>query len=455
MAILVLGINHKTASVTLRGKLSFNQNKIIQALGQLNQQDIAKSAVILSTCNRTEIYLHNKEISPNEDTEINQNWVKRTIDFFINFHQVDKIELQNCLYVEQNIKAIDHLMSVACGLDSLILGEPQILGQVKQAFQYSLDFYKENNLAISTELSRLFEKTFQTAKRVRTETNIGGSAVSVAFAATQLARQIFDDIAKLNILLVGAGETIELVARYLMQNGAQNICIANRTVAHAHELTLRLQQQDQHGNEVKNHKNLNAEIMALTDLDRGVARADLIISSTGSDYCLIDLEMVENALKIRRNKPILIVDIAIPRDVAEEVGDLDAIYYYSVDDLKFIIDQNLEQRKIASVEAKKIIEEEAKGYFSWLKIHQSSNLIKTYRQEAENNRQDLLEKARIMLQSGNDPLAVLEQFSNRLMNKLIHPPTQIMHHMVKNNDVKGLQNISKILKIKDLDEIKH
>lgn len=437
MAILVLGINHKTATVALREKVAFNDEKRQIALQQL-QSELAESAVIVSTCNRTEVYLHNRQISPIEQSEQNQQWITAIKLWFAQLHQLTTEELEQALYLQQNQQCVIHLMRVACGLDSLILGEPQILGQVKQAYQFSENFYQQNHSAISTELSRLFQKTFSTAKRVRTETEIGGNAVSVAYAACSLARQIFDSFKRLRILLVGAGETIELVSRHLFQHGAKHIMIANRTIANAQALAERVGGQ--------------MDILSLDQLQEGLNLADIVISSTGSSNILISKEMVQNAQKQRRFDPILIIDIAVPRDVEESVSQLDAVYHYSVDDLQNIIQHNMQQRENAAEAAENIIQEECADFFLWLKLHQSSSLIKNYRQQAEQIRLELLDKAIISLQQGADSEKVLQELSYKLMNRLLHAPTQVMQELVKSGETKGLQLFSKSLGLEEKDK---
>ena len=387
MAILVLGINHKTASVELREKVAFSDEKRLSALQQIQQQQLAESAVILSTCNRTELYLHNRQISPQEELSQNQQWLEQIIDWFTTLHGLNQQLLRDNLYLAQNSAATRHLMRVACGLDSLILGEPQILGQVKQAYQASDEFYQQQQQHLSGEFSRLFQKSFSTAKRVRSETDIGGSAVSVAYAATSLAKQIFDSLKPLTILLVGAGETIELVSRYLFQQGAEKIIIANRTLSRAQLLSERVGEM---------------ELLSLDELQQGLNRADIVITSTASEQPLISVEMVKIAQKQRKNRSMLIVDIAVPRDVEEKVSDIDSVYHYSVDDLQNIIQHNLAQRQKASEQAEQIIQQESRDFFEWLKLHQSSNLIRKYRDQAEQTRQELLSKALTALAQGQD-----------------------------------------------------
>lgn len=429
MTILVLGINHKTASVALREKVAFSEEKRQQALSQIEQSALADSAVILSTCNRTEVYFHNKAISPQDD----EQWQQQCINWLSEIHQLDKKELNHSLYVKQNQFATQHLMRVACGLDSLVLGEPQILGQVKQAYQFSEEYYQQHQKTISGQLSRLFQKTFSTAKRVRTETRIGENAISVAYTACTLARQIFDSLRQLNILLVGAGETIELVARHLLRHGVKSLTIANRTLARAEQLVEKLDSSQK------------IKVISLAQLQDGLDQADIVISSTGSPHCLISAEMVRNAQKKRCYNPMLIVDIAVPRDVEEGACDVESVYHYTVDDLQNIIQRNLTQREQASAEAEQIIEEENQAFFEWLKVRQFSDLIRRYREEAEHTRQEMLEKALSALQQGESAEQILQELSYKLMNKLIHTPTQAMQAMVKSGNAQGLRAFSKEL----------
>ncbi|WP_101774823.1 glutamyl-tRNA reductase [Pasteurella oralis] len=431
MTILVLGVNHKTASVAVREKVAFSDEKRVDALQLIQRHKLANSAVILSTCNRTEVYLHNKHIAPQQA----QNWTHNCIQWFADIHQLPLNELANCIYSQQNQQAALHLMHVACGLDSLILGEPQILGQVKQAYQISEQYYQQLAQPLSSELSRLFQKTFSTAKRVRTETNIGGSAVSVAYAACNLARQIFESLRQLNVLLVGAGETIELACRHLLRHGVKNIMIANRTLARAQQLVEKLDSTD------------NIQILSLSELQDGLNQADIVISSTGSPNILINQEMVKLAQKARCYLPMLLVDIAVPRDIEESVGQLESIYHYTVDDLQHIIQRNLTERQKAAEQAKSIIQQECEDFFEWLKVHQFSNLIRSYRDNAEDIRQQLLEKSLTALAQGEDAEAVLQELSHKLTNKLLHSPTQVMSSMVKTGNANGLALFSSTLKI--------
>ena len=429
MTLLVLGINHKTASVSVREKVAFSNEKRELALQQIYHQNLAEGAVILSTCNRTEVYFHHRQISPQEC----EKWLHNAEKWFADIHQLSLAELNPSIYTYQNQQAANHLMRVACGLDSLILGEPQILGQVKQAFQITEDYYQAANLLLSTELSRLFQKTFSTAKRVRTETNIGESAVSVAYAACSLARQIFESLRNLNILLVGAGETIELVSRHLLRHGVKKLMIANRTRERAVQLVEKLATETQ------------IDVFGLDELQYALHQADIVISSTGSPNVLITQDMVKQSQKVRHYAPILLVDIAVPRDIDETVAELDSVYHYTVDDLQDIIQRNLNQRELASEQAQEIISQECHDFFEWLKVHQFSNLIKYYRQDAERIRQELLEKAQLSLQNGELAEDILQELSYKLMNKLIHVPTQTMQAMMKSSNAEGLHAFSNAL----------
>ena len=429
MTLLVLGINHKTASVSVREKVAFSNEKRELALQQIYRQNLAEGAVILSTCNRTEVYFHHRQISPHEC----EKWLHNAAQWFADIHQLSLAELNPSIYTYQNQQAANHLMRVACGLDSLILGEPQILGQVKQAFQITEDYYQSANLPLSTELSRLFQKTFSTAKRVRTETNIGESAVSVAYAACSLARQIFESLRNLNILLVGAGETIELVSRHLLRHGVKKLMIANRTRERAVQLVEKLATETQ------------IDVFGLDELQYALHQADIVISSTGSPNVLITQDMVKQSQEVRHYAPMLLVDIAVPRDIDETVAELDSVYHYTVDNLQDIIQRNLNQRELASEQAQEIISQECHDFFEWLKVHQFSNLIKYYRQDAERIRQELLEKAQLSLQNGELAEDILQELSYKLMNKLIHVPTQTMQAMMKSSNAEGLHAFSNAL----------
>lgn len=417
MTLLALGINHKTAPVALREKVSFSPDIMGDALNNLLQQPAVRGGVVLSTCNRTELYLSMEE---------NENNHEQLIRWLCQYHQIDAIELQKSVYWHQDNQAVSHLMRVASGLDSLVLGEPQILGQVKKAFSDS-----QNYQSLSSELERLFQKSFSVAKRVRTETQIGANAVSVAFAACTLARQIFESLSSLTILLVGAGETIELVARHLREHQVKKIIIANRTKERAKRLA----------NEV------DAQVITLTEIDEQLAQADIVISSTASPLPIIGKGMVERALKKRRNQPMLIVDIAVPRDIEQDVEKLDNVYLYSVDDLEAIIQHNREQRQAAAIQAEHIVQQESVQFMDWLRAQGAIGSIREYRDSAEALRAEMTEKAIGMIQNGADAEKVIQQLSHQLMNRLIHTPTKSLQQAASDGDIERLNLLRESLGI--------
>ncbi|WP_041525806.1 glutamyl-tRNA reductase [Pantoea sp. At-9b] len=409
MTLLALGINHKTAPVALRERVSFTPDTLDQALSSLLSQPMVQSGVVLSTCNRTELYL-----SVEQQADLQEKLVRWLCDY----HQLREEDVRKSLYWHQDNAAVSHLMRVASGLDSLVLGEPQILGQVKKAFADS-----QRGQALSSELERMFQKTFSVAKRVRTETEIGASAVSVAFAACSLARQIFESLSTVNVLLVGAGETIELVARHLREHHVQKLMIANRTRERAQLLA----------------DEVGAEVIGLADIDSRLADADIIISSTASPLPIIGKGMVERALKARRNQPMLLVDIAVPRDVEPEVGKLANAYLYSVDDLQAIIEQNMAQRKAAAVQAESIVVQESGEFMAWLRAQSAVDTIREYRSQADDVRLELQEKALAALRQGADAEKVLQELAHKLTNRLIHAPTKSLQQAARDGDSERLQ----------------
>lgn len=418
MSLFAIGINHNTAPLELREKVAFGPGKLQKALLELGQKEQVRSSVIISTCNRTEIYCAAKASSKNH-----------IIDWLSEFHQVDPNHLRPSIYVHEEQAAIRHLMRVSCGLDSLVLGEPQILGQVKQAFSDS----RELNV-IDSAMDKLFQKTFSVAKRVRTETDIGSSAVSVAYAACTLAKHIFESLEQATVLLVGAGETIELVAKHLASNGCSKMIVANRT----RERALSMAQA------------FNAEVISLQDIPDHLAKADIVISSTASPLPIIGKGMVESAIKKRRHQPMLFVDIAVPRDIEAQVGDISDVYLYTVDDLQSIIDSNLKQRKVEAIQAEAIVSEESAAFMSWLRSLQAVDSIREYREQSNQSREALLAKSLQALSSGGDAEKILHELSHKLMNKLIHAPTKAMQTAAEQGEPAKLAIIRQSLGLEDL-----
>ncbi|MBN3062835.1 glutamyl-tRNA reductase [Pectobacterium quasiaquaticum] len=409
MTLLALGINHKTAPVSLRERVVFSPDKLGVALDSLLQQPLVQGGVVLSTCNRTELYL-------SVDEQENQR--EQLIRWLCEYHQLRPEDVNGSLYWHQDNAAVSHLMRVASGLDSLVLGEPQILGQVKKAFAES-----QRGHSLSSELERLFQKSFTVAKRVRTETDIGASAVSVAFAACTLARQIFESLADVTVLLVGAGETIDLVARYLREHKVQKMVIANRTRERAQALAAEV----------------GADVITLAELDEQLVQADIVISSTASTLPIIGKGMMERTLKARRNQPMLMVDIAVPRDIEPEVGKLPNVYLYSVDDLHAIIQHNLAQRKAAAVQAESIVQQESSDFMAWLRAQSAVETIRDYRAQADELRAEMTAKALAAIQQGNDVEAVIQELTHRLTNRLIHAPTKSLQQAARDGDQNRLQ----------------
>ena len=391
MSLLSFGINHKTAPIAVREQVAFASDQVEHALHLLTADAAVLGAAILSTCNRTELYLSLDEEEPKIDV----------LAWLADFHQVTDRELAPHVYAHTDQVAVRHVLRVASGLDSLILGEPQILGQMKTAYTAA-----RATGSIDTLLDRLFQHTFAVAKQVRTDTTIGNSPVSVAFAAVSLARQIFSTFAEHTALLIGAGETIELAARHLRQNGIGRLVIANRTLERAHLLA----------------SELGGYAIALDEIQDHLAEADIVISSTASPQPILGKGVVEHAIKVRRHRPMFMVDIAVPRDIAPEVGDLPDIYLYTVDDLRDVIQENLRSRQEAAIQAEEIIDVQVAAFMGWMQSLQGVATICACRAQAEGLRDLELKRAQRMLAAGRDPNEVLHLFARALTNKFLHRP---------------------------------
>jgi len=394
MPLLVIGLNHTTAPVSIRERLTFGPDIIVAALRSLTELASVREAVVLSTCNRTEVYCHAEDSDPGAD-ELTRDWLAR-------FHGLSVEDIAPYLYTHTGRQAIGHLLSVASGLDSLVLGEPQILGQVKNAFQTARDAGRTGKM-----LTRLFQHAFSTAKQVRTDTAIGDSPVSVAFAAVSLARQIFADLSEQTAMLIGAGETVELAARHLVQNGIGRIIVANRTIARAQELA----------------EQFDAYAIGLTEIPSHLADADIVIASTASPVPIIGKGTVESALKRRRHRPMFMVDIAVPRDIEAEVADLEDVYHYTVDDLDEVIQGNLRSRQEAAGQAQEIIQFQVDEFLAWMRSLDAVGLIQDYRRQAGDIRDEVLAKALRMVECGKTSEQALTFLAQTLTNKLLHTPS--------------------------------
>jgi glutamyl-tRNA reductase len=394
MALLAVGLNHKTAPVQIRERVAFAPDQLPDTLRNLVAQANIREAAILSTCNRTEMLC----CVDTADSEIIIEWLRQHREFSAN-------ELNPYMYIHPEQSAVRHMLRVASGLDSLVLGEPQILGQLKDAYSTAKDAG-----TVGTQLSKLFEYTFSVAKQVRTDTAIGASPVSVAFSAVSLSKQIFSDLSQHTALLIGAGETIELAARHLKESGIKRLIIANRTVARAEALV----------------KELEGYAITLGEIPAHLAEADIVISSTASQLPILGKGAVERAIKIRKHQPILMVDIAVPRDIEEEVGELDDVYLYTVDDLQEIIDEGLRSRQEAALQAEEIIDTQVTHFMGWLRSLDAVSTIRNYRGKIDVIREAELDKAKRMLAQGNDPEKVLTQLARGLTNKIAHTPSAQM-----------------------------
>lgn len=391
MAFLALGINHKTASVEVRERVAFTPESQVDALQQLCRITGSREAAILSTCNRSELYLEQELLETDE-----------VLRWLADYHRLNLSELRACAYVHADENAVQHMMRVASGLDSMVLGEPQILGQMKSAFAVA-----QEAGTIGPLLGRLFQATFSTAKSVRTDTAIGENPVSVAFAAVSLAKQIFSDLHRSQALLIGAGETITLVARHLHEQGIKRIVVANRTLERAGLLA----------------EQFGAHAVLLADIPQELISSDIVISSTASQLPILGKGAVESALKQRRHKPIFMVDIAVPRDIEPEVGELDDVYLYSVDDLHEVVTENLKNRQGAAEVAEQLVVAGASDFMQRLRERAAVDVVKACRQQAEDLRDEELARALRLLSNGTSAEEVLAQLARGLTNKLMHTPS--------------------------------
>ena len=401
MALLTLGLNHNTAPVALREKLAFPTKEAIgTALSDLrgHLKSLAPEAAILSTCNRTEIYC--KTDAPDEAGQALTEWIGR-------HRGVDgEGNLAEHLYLLPNQGAVRHAFRVASGLDSMVLGEPQILGQMKTAARVAQD----SNM-LGSHLHQLFQRSFSVAKEVRTQTAIGAQSVSMSAASVRLGEQIFENLADCSVLLIGAGEMIELCAAHWAPH-PRRMVIANRTLERARPLAERF----------------GATTMALADLPQQLENFDVVISCTASSLPIIGLGMVERSVRQRRHRPVLMIDLAVPRDIEDEVSRLDDVFLYTVDDLREVVDAGLEGRRLAVAEAESIIDTQVNAFMNWMVQRQSVPLIQELHARSDVVRQQEVERARKMLAKGEDPAVVLEALSRALTAKFMHGPTTLLSH---------------------------
>ena len=392
MTLFALGLNHQTAPLDVRERVVFDIDRLRGALGEI-KRGFANEAAILSTCNRTELYF-----SAEQPTS--------TAAWLAQFHRIDPGELAPYLYTLPREQAVRHAFRVASGLDSMVLGEPQILGQFKDAVRVA-----ESAGTLGTVLHKLFQHSFAVAKEVRSSTQIGANSVSMAAAAVKLAARIFPTLHEQNVLCIGAGEMIELCATHFAAQNPARLTVANRTLERAQALAHRF----------------NGRAMELRDLGAHLAEHDIVVSCTASSLPILGKGMVERALKVRRHRPMFMVDLAVPRDIEPEVRELDDVFLYTVDDLQGIVQDSLDARRSAVEQAEAIIETQVGQFMHWMAAREGVPLIRRLREQAEQARQHEVERALKLLHRGDDPKQVLEALSHGLANKLMHAPTQTLN----------------------------
>ena len=423
--LVVVGVNHDSASVELRERIAFAPEKVHESLGALIRDTQLSEAVILSTCNRTELY----GVLPDNVDGVSAS--DQVADWLAAHHELDINQLSPSVYRNHGVAAASHLVRVAAGLNSMVLGEPQIFGQMKSAFAVA-----QEAGAVGFHLNLIFSEAFRIAKKVRTDTAIGENPVSVAYAAVDLARQIFSDMERSTALLLGAGETIELVARHLRDAGVSKLIIANRTLERAEQLAAQF----------------DAEAILLADVTERLPDADIVISSTGSQLPILGKGAIEEAVKARRWRPMLMIDLAVPRDIEPQVVEIPDIYLYTVDDMREVIEENLRLRASEASKADEIVASGIEVLKDGLLERQSADVVKTYRDSALALQQAELDKALKMLEKGADPEEVLVRLARALTNKLIHAPTAGLRQLAKEGGKRDVSKMAAMLGLTDFDD---
>jgi glutamyl-tRNA reductase len=409
MQLFTIGVNHTTAPISIRENVAFTDANLRHALSDLTAQHAAEAA-ILSTCNRTEIYVQSNS------SEFIINWLA-------NYHKLEIGKVQPYIYTLSNENAVKHAFRVASGLDSMVLGEPQILGQFKQSVKIAQDAG-----TLGTLLHKLFQRTFEVAKEVRTNTDIGGSSISMAAAAVKLAQRIFGDISQQKVLFIGAGEMIELCADHFAAQKPKSMTVANRSLDRGTELA----------------EKIGGNAILLNDLPARLNEFDIVITSTASQLPIVGLGMVERAIQKRKHRPMFMVDLAVPRDIEPEVAELDDVFLYTVDDLAQVVNDGMENRQAAALDAETIVTARVETFMQWLAKRDAVPTIKALRDQAEVTRQTELEKALKLIQKGESPEKVLETLSNALTNKFLHAPSHALNQAHGDEHAK-LENILKQL----------
>jgi glutamyl-tRNA reductase len=414
MPLVVVGINHRTAPVEVRERVVFEPERIPAALLELRGLPTVHESVIVSTCNRTELYC----VTAGSRKRELGDWLQR-------YHGVGAT-IEQSLYHHDDHGAVQHAFAVASGLDSMVLGEPQILGQLKDAYRIAHDCGTTGPV-----LNHLFQCAFSVAKRVRTETKIGANAVSVASAAVAMARTVFASFENRTMLLVGAGETIALAARHFQADGLRRMIIANRSIERAQELATEL-----HGFAIH-----------LDDIADHLHEADIVVASTAAPGTIVTRTMAEHALRVRKRKPMLMIDLAVPRDIDADVAELEDIYLFTIDDLQTVVNENLAGRRQAAREASDLIQSEVERFTHSLRTRDAAPLIRRLRAEADRTRQQTLDQALQMIAHGKGQDEVLQFLANTLTNRLIHAPSQQLRDAAESGDGEVLDTIARIYRL--------
>ena len=414
MQLYTIGINHNTAPIAIRENVAFSDDNLRHALGDLTAQN-AVEAAILSTCNRTEIYVQSHTPEP-------------IVDWLASYHKLQLAHIQPYTYTLAHDAAVKHAFRVASGLDSMVLGEPQILGQFKQSVKIA-----QEAGTLGTNLHKLFQRTFEVAKEVRTNTDIGGSSISMAAAAVKLAQRIFGDIKGQAVLFIGAGEMIELCADHFAAQKPKSMTVANRTLERGAELA----------------EKIGGKAILLNDLPARLADFDIVITSTASQLPIVGLGMVERAVKARKHRPMFMVYLAVPRDIEPEVAQLDDVFLYTVDDLAQVVSDGMENRQAAALDAETIVQARVESFMQWLKKRDAVPTIKALRDQAEATRQAELEKALKLIQKGESAEKVLETLSNALTNKFLHAPSHVLNQAEGDEHARLEQLLRHIYQIKN------
>jgi len=405
MKVLVVGLNHKTADVEVREKLAFGGPKLEDGLRRLSGLPGVHEAIILSTCNRVEMYACVK------DAERASEEIK---GFISEFHGIRPDLLDGALYFHSGAEAVRHSFRVASSLDSMVVGEPQILGQLKDAFEFALA-----KKATGVILNKLMKKSISVAKRVRTETKIAENAVSISFAAVELAKKIFEDLPEKSVMLLGAGDMAELAAKHLLNSGVRELVVANRTFERGCDLA----------------RGMGGRAVRYEDFLREVEHSDIVICSTGAPAYVVSKEQMKHVMGARKQRPVFIIDISVPRNIDPAINDMANVYLYDVDDLQGVVDENIQGRRLEAERAEDIVGEEVETFLRWQSSLDAVPTIVALRERAEAIKNDEIEKVlRKELNLGEAERKAVIQLASAITNKLIHPPTAALKEDAEDKD---------------------